>query len=83
MVEEQQLFLHQLNLSLGIQATSMFYDPLHTPQRLMDSIRATDFGRKYIWPNAVLPSPTALITAAYKATSGRLTLESVEDVSTF
>lgn len=49
----------------------------------MGSVRATDFGRKYIWPNAVLPSPTALITAAYKAASGRLTLETVEDVSLF
>jgi hypothetical protein len=43
--------------------------------------RATDFGRKYIWPKAVLPSATALITAAHKGMCGRMTLDSVENVS--
>ncbi|KAF8335356.1 CFS1-like protein [Cantharellus anzutake] len=52
------------------------------PESRYSVCQATDFGRKYIWPKALLPSPTALITAAYKATSGKMTLESVEDHTT-
>ena len=35
--------------------------------------------RRYMWPNAVLPSATALITAAHSASQGRFTLEGVEN----
>ena len=37
--------------------------------------------RRYMWPNSALPSATTLINAAYTATGGRFTLESVENHS--
>lgn len=35
--------------------------------------------RRYMWPNGVLPSATALINAAHSASQGRFTLEGVEN----
>lgn len=35
--------------------------------------------RRYMWPNSCLPSATALITAAHTSSSGRFTLEGVEN----
>ncbi|KAF9505962.1 hypothetical protein BS47DRAFT_1305920, partial [Hydnum rufescens UP504] len=51
------------------------------PESRYSRYQATDFGRKYIWPKAVLPSATALITAAHEGTCGRMTLDSVENVN--
>ena len=35
--------------------------------------------RRYMWPNSCLPSATALVTAAHTSSSGRFTLEGVEN----
>jgi cyclopropane-fatty-acyl-phospholipid synthase len=35
--------------------------------------------RRYMWPNSCLPSATALITAVHRSSSGRFTLERVEN----
>ena len=43
--------------------------------------RYTDFGRKYIWPGTVLPAVPAVVAASSKGCKGRMSLESVEDVS--
>lgn len=51
---------------------------VHTP---LACVRYTDFGRKYIWPGTVLPAVPAVVAAASKGHGGRMSLESVEDVS--
>lgn len=44
-------------------------------------VRYSDFGRKYIWPGTVLPAVPAVVAAASMGHKGRMSLESVEDVS--
>ena len=43
------------------------------------SKRATDYARRYQWPNAFCPSPTTLCHTAMTAVPGAFALESVED----
>lgn len=51
------------------------------PECRYSEYQAEDFMRRYMWPNSALPSATTLINAAYTATHGRFTLESVENHS--
>ncbi|KAG6853718.1 hypothetical protein C0991_002134 [Blastosporella zonata] len=49
------------------------------PESRYTGYQAEDFMRRYMWPNSCLPSATALITAAQTGSSGRFTLEGVEN----
>ncbi|KAI0366500.1 cyclopropane-fatty-acyl-phospholipid synthase [Pilatotrama ljubarskyi] len=49
------------------------------PEGRYTGYQADDFMRRYMWPNSCLPSATVLIDAAYAASSGRFTLEAVEN----
>ncbi|KAG5651972.1 hypothetical protein H0H81_006746, partial [Sphagnurus paluster] len=49
------------------------------PDWRYSEFQATDYARKYQWPNAFCPSPTALCASAMDAVPGAFSLESVED----
>jgi len=49
------------------------------PEGRFSDYQGEDFGRKYFWPGANLPSATALIQAAHSAAQGRFTLYSVDN----
>ncbi|KZT65668.1 CFS1-like protein [Daedalea quercina L-15889] len=51
------------------------------PEHRYSEYQAEDFMRRYIWPNSALPSASALVDAAYKATRGQLKLHTVENHS--
>jgi len=51
------------------------------PESRYSGYQSEDFARKYIWPNTVIPSATALINAVNAATQGRFTVEGVENHS--
>ncbi|KAH9943933.1 CFS1-like protein [Amylocystis lapponica] len=50
-----------------------------TPEWRYSTFQTTDYARKYQWPNAFCPCPTAFVNAAHQAVPGRLALETVED----
>ncbi|TFY67533.1 hypothetical protein EVJ58_g1554 [Rhodofomes roseus] len=51
------------------------------PEHRYSEYQAEDFMRRYIWPNSALPSASALVDAAYKATRGRFKLNTIENHS--
>ncbi|EIN10178.1 cyclopropane fatty acid synthase [Punctularia strigosozonata HHB-11173 SS5] len=51
------------------------------PESRYTGYQPEDFMRRYMWPNSCLPSATVLVTSAQYGSSGRFTLESVENHS--
>ncbi|KNZ75952.1 Cyclopropane-fatty-acyl-phospholipid synthase [Termitomyces sp. J132] len=49
------------------------------PEPRFTGYQSEDFMRRYMWPNACLPSATVLITAAQTGSCNRFTLEGVEN----
>lgn len=49
------------------------------PESRYSEYQATDYARKYQWPNSFCPSATSFVKTAQTATHGKLALESVED----
>lgn len=49
------------------------------PESRYSEYQATDYARKYQWPNSFCPSATSFVMTAQTATRGKLALESVED----
>ncbi|PFH49416.1 hypothetical protein AMATHDRAFT_4932 [Amanita thiersii Skay4041] len=49
------------------------------PESRYTTVQATDYARKYQWPNSFLPSATSFISLVQEAIPGRLCVETVAD----
>ncbi|KAF8495089.1 cyclopropane fatty acid synthase [Gautieria morchelliformis] len=49
------------------------------PEFRYSEYQATDYGRRYQWPNTFLPSATSFLETVQRSTQGRFVVDSVED----
>ncbi|KAI0300714.1 Mycolic acid cyclopropane synthetase-domain-containing protein [Multifurca ochricompacta] len=79
MVEYYQSYFKIMDKALKSRNAAAVITCSSFPEARYTGYQSEDFARKYIWPNAYLPSATVLINAANAASQGRLTVEGVEN----
>ncbi|KAF9456683.1 putative cyclopropane fatty acid synthase [Collybia nuda] len=72
-------FFQILNWALKSDRASAVITATTQPEWRYSTLQATDYARRYQWPNAFSPSPTKLCHSAMTAAPGCFGLESVED----
>ncbi|KAJ7062785.1 cyclopropane-fatty-acyl-phospholipid synthase [Mycena amicta] len=77
--QHHKLLFNIIDFALKAEGTRAVMTATTQPDFRYTAYQAKEFGRKYIWPNASLPSLSAIVAAVRAGAQGRLSVDSVEN----